>query len=333
MIQNRGFQYLLYFTALVVIGSTGFYIIGGESWSIIDSIYMTIITISTVGFSEVHLLSQTGKIWTIIVIIFGVGGFASIIYELGNELIQLKNYRSRTMRNKIAKLKSHYIICGYGRMGAVIAAELHKKQIPFVIVELNEAKINKIQEMNFIHIHNDATMDDTLIDAGIKNCKGIVVVLDNDQDNLFVTMSARNLNNEAYIISRCSVKETGQKLKRAGANKVVNPYTTGGHRMSELLIRPYVEDAVTIETLENTSIDFLLEEFSIDKFNSIKGKTVSDSKIRETYGLLVVGIIDNKGNTMQNPGPNVLIESNSKIILIGSNDQLTEFNENAINEP
>ena len=140
------------------------------------------------------------------------------------------------------------------------------------------------------------------------------------------------LNNEAYIISRCSVKETGQKLTRAGANKVVNPYTTGGHRMSELLIRPYVEDAVTIETPENTSIDYLLEEFSIDKINSIKGKTVSESNIREKYGLLVVGIIDNKGNSKLNPGPNELIESDSKIILIGSNDQLSDFKENAIND-
>ena len=159
MIENRGLQYILYFTALVVIGSTGFYIIEGENWSIIDSIYMTIITISRVGFGEVHVLSQYGKIWAIIVIIFGVGGFASIIYELGNELIQLKNYRSRTMRNKISKLEQHYIICGYGRMGAVIATELHKKHIPFVKIDINDTKIAKIEEMNYIYINDDATME------------------------------------------------------------------------------------------------------------------------------------------------------------------------------
>ena len=332
MIENRGLQYILYFTALVVIGSTGFYIIEGENWSIIDSIYMTIITISTVGFGEVHVLSQYGKIWAIIVIIFGVGGFASIIYELGNELIQLKNYRSRTMRNKISKLEQHYIICGYGRMGAVIATELHKKHIPFVIIDINDTKIAKIEEMNYIYIHDDATMDNTLIDAGIKYCEGIVVVLDNDQDNLFVTMSARNLNNEAYIISRCAVRETGNKLTRAGANKVVNPYTTGGHRMSELLIKPYVDDTVTIESLENITIDYSLEEFSIEKIDSIKNKTVSKSNIRKDYGLLVVGIVDKDGNTILNPGPNELLKPDSKVILIGSSDQLSLFEEKAIND-
>jgi len=123
---------------IVAIGSGGFYTIGGDECSIIDSIYMTIITLSTVGFGEVYPLSDLGKLWT--VIIFGVGGFAAILYELGAELIQMNTYRSRTMRKIISKLKSHYIICGYGRMGAVIAGELYKKGIPFVIVEINESK-------------------------------------------------------------------------------------------------------------------------------------------------------------------------------------------------
>ena len=238
LFQGRRLKYLLYFGALVTIGSAGFYIIGGEGWTVIDSIYMTIITLSTVGFAEVHTLSEMGKLWTILVIVFGVSGFAVIVYELGAELIQFNTYRSRTMRKKISKLNEHYIVCGFGRMGAVIAAEFHKKQVPFVIIEMNETKINIIQESGYIHIHGDATLDDILIDAGIKECKGIVVVLDNDQDNLFVTMSARNLNQDAYIISRCAKNETGTKLKRAGANKVVNPYITGGPRMPQLLIRP-----------------------------------------------------------------------------------------------
>ena len=218
MFQGKKVKYLLYFSAIVAIGSGGFYIIGGDEWSIIDSIYMTIITLSTVGFGEVYPLSDLGKLWTVLVIIFGVSGFAAIVYELGAELIQMNTYRSRTMRKKISKLKSHYIICGYGRMGAVIAGELNKKGIPFVIVEINESKINKIQDIGYMHIYGDATMDDILIEAGIEGCEGIVVVLENDQDNLFVTMSSRNLNKDAYIISRCALHDTGKKLKRAGEN-------------------------------------------------------------------------------------------------------------------
>ena len=235
MFKVQRFTFLIYFIALITIGSVGFYVIGGDEWSIIDSIYMTILSLSTVGFGEVHPLNEIGKLWAILLIIFGVSGFAYIVYELGSELIQLNTYRSRTMRKKISKLQSHYVICGYGRMGAIIASEFQKKNISFVIIEINDSKIIDIQENGYNHIHGDATLDETLINAGIIDSKGIVVVLDNDQDNLFVTMSARNLNQNSYIISRCSKQDTGNKLKRAGANKVVNPYITGGHRMAELL--------------------------------------------------------------------------------------------------
>ena len=328
VLQERHLKYILYFLGLVTVGSGGFYIIGGEDWSIIDSIYMTLLTLSTVGYGEVHSLNSLGKVWAILVIIFGVSGFAYIVYELGAELIQLNTYRSRTMRKKISKLKSHYIICGFGRMGAVIASEFQKKNIPFVIVELNESKVANIQESNFNYIHGDATLDDTLIDAGIKGSKGIVVVLDNDQDNLFVTMSARNLNNKAYIISRCAKQDTGNKLKRAGANKVVNPYITGGHRMAELLISPNIEDIVSIETLDNVPIDFSLEEFSIENLHDLDGKSIGDTQIRENYGLLIVGIHNNDGETTLNPGSNFRLLSGQKIIMIGTQENLNRFEVN-----
>ena len=325
MFQGKKVKYLLYFGVIVAIGSGGFYTIGGDEWSIIDSIYMTIITLSTVGFGEVYPLSDLGKLWTVIVIIFGVSGFAAIVYELGAELIQMNTYRSRTMRKKISKLKSHYIICGYGRMGAVIAGELYKKGIPFVIVEINESKINKIQDIGYMHIYGDATMDDILIEAGIEGCEGIVVVLENDQDNLFVTMSSRNLNKDAYIISRCALHETGKKLKRAGANKVVNPYITGGHRMAELLISPFVEDTVSLETPNDMAIDFSLEEFAVERLSTYDGKTIAETKLREDHGLLIVGISNVDGETELNPGSEKRLLSGQKIMIIGSQENLIRF--------
>ena len=331
MFQGKKVKYLLYFGAIVAIGSGGFYIIGGDEWSIIDSIYMTIITLSTVGFGEVYPLSDLGKLWTVIVIIFGVSGFAAIIYELGAELIQMNTYRSRTMRKKISKQKSHYIICGYGRMGAVIADELYKKGIPFVIVEINESKINKIQDIGYMHIHGDATMDDILIEAGIERCEGIVVVLENDQDNLFVTMSSRNLNKDAYIISRCALHDTGKKLKRAGANKVVNPYITGGHRMAELLISPFVEDTVSLETPNDMAVDFSLEEFAVEGLSTYNGKTIAETKLREDYGLLIVAIANVNGETELNPGSKKRLLSGQKIMIIGSQENLTRFKEDMLN--
>ncbi|MBT3479230.1 MAG: potassium channel protein [Candidatus Marinimicrobia bacterium] len=331
LFSGKRLKYMIYFGALVTIGSAGFYSIGGAEWTIVDSIYMTIITLSTVGYGEVHQLTDLGKIWTVLVIVFGVSGFAVIIYELGAELIQINTSRSRSMLKKISKLKNHYIICGYGRMGAVIAGEFHKKKIPFVVVELNETKVTTINELGYTYIHGDATFDDTLIDAGIEGSKGVVVVLDNDQDNLFVTMSARNLNQEAYLISRCSINDTGKKLKRAGANKVVNPYITGGHRMAELLITPYMEDTVSLETQDDMAIDFSIEEFSIEHLNTLNGKSIGESKLRENYELLIVGIIDEKGNSTLNPGSETILSSEKKIMIIGSSENLTRFKDNLHN--
>ncbi|MBT3738679.1 MAG: hypothetical protein HOG33_06240 [Candidatus Marinimicrobia bacterium] len=325
MFKVQRFTFLIYFIALITIGSVGFYVIGGDEWSIIDSIYMTILSLSTVGFGEVHPLNEIGKLWAILLIIFGVSGFAYIVYELGSELIQLNTYRSRTMRKKISKLQSHYVICGYGRMGAIIASEFQKKNISFVIIEINDSKIIDIQENGYNHIHGDATLDETLINAGIIDSKGIVVVLDNDQDNLFVTMSARNLNQNSYIISRCSKQDTGNKLKRAGANKVVNPYITGGHRMAELLISPNIDDIVTIESPDNISVDFSIEEVSVKNFNILNNKTINELNIREKYNLSIVAIINKDRSKQLNPGPDVMLSSNQKVILIGTLDNLQSF--------
>ena len=325
MFQGKKVKYILYFGVIVAIGSGDFYTIGGDEWGIIDSIYMTIITLSTVGFGEVYPLSDLGKLWTVIVIIFGVSGFAAILYELGAELIQMNTYRSRTMRKKISRLESHYIICGYGRMGAIIASEFQKKNISFVIIDIDDSKIIDIQENGFYHIHGDATLDETLINAGIKESKGIVVVLDNDQDNLFVTMSSRNLNNDAYIISRCSKQDTGNKLKRAGANKVVNPYITGGHRMAELLISPNIDDIVTIEAPDDISVDFSIEEVSVNNFSVLNNKTIGELNIREKFNLSIVAILNKDGTKQLNPGPEINLTSDNKVILIGSLEDIKAF--------
>ena len=325
MFQGKKVKYILYFGVIVAIGSGVFYTIGGNEWSIIDSIYMTIITLSTVGVGAVYPLSDLGKLWKVIVIIFGVSGFAAILYELGAELIQMNTYRSRTMRKKISRLESHYIICGYGRMGAIIASEFQKKNISFVIIDIDDSKIIDIQENGFYHIHGDATLDETLINAGIKESKGIVVVLDNDQDNLFVTMSSRNLNNDAYIISRCSKQDTGNKLKRAGANKVVNPYITGGHRMAELLISPNIDDIVTIEAPDDISVDFSIEEVSVNNFSVLNNKTIGELNIREKFNLSIVAILNKDGTKQLNPGPEINLTSDNKVILIGSLEDIKAF--------
>ena len=314
---------ILFFFLIIISGASGFYIFE-ENWSIFDSVYMTVITLSTVGFGEVQPLSQDGKIWTMIVIIFGVSGFAMVVSRLSTSIIEIKDYKVKKMLKKINKLRQHYILCGFGRMGAVIAKELHEKNIPFVIVDINEEKIKIINELGYLYLYADATSDNTLKEAGIMHSKGIAITLGTEQDNLFVTMSAKNLNSDCFLLSRCSQKETGRKLKRAGADKIVNPYIAGGHRMTELLIAPYLEDAVSINTGQS-DLDFVLEEIKMDELRHLNGKKIKQTNLREKYSLIIICVIDEIGNKIVNPNPEYELSIGHKIILIGDKNNMLLF--------
>ena len=230
----------IYFFLLLFIGSYGFYIIGQPDWTVIDSIYMTIITLATVGYGEVQPLGESGKIWAILVIIFGVSGIGILFTTLREEIMQIDQYKKKKIMKKISKFKNHLIICGYGRMGAVIASELAEKNLYFIIIEQNVDKIEVIRQKGMYCIHGDVTKEETLQAARIEHAKGAAVVLDTDQDNLFVTMSIRTYNPDLFLLSRCAVEDNKEKLIRAGAEKVVNPYTPGGHRMAEMPPKPQV---------------------------------------------------------------------------------------------
>lgn len=314
----------MYLVALTVLGTVGFYIIGGKEWSIVDSIYMTIITLSTVGFGEVHTLNEAGRLWTSVLIIFGVSGYAVMLSKFGAELIEFNRYRRKQMLNRIKNLKKHYIICGFGRMGAVIAQELNEKNLRFVIIDNDETKIETIQEKGYKYLHGDVTLEETLISANAEYAEGIVVTLDTDQDNLFVTMSARILAPNAFILSRCSQYDTRNKLKRAGANKVINPYVAGGHKMAELLIQPTIQDTVSISLREN-ELDLVIDEFNINDLGRLDGLMIKDSRLREDYNLIIVGSRVHDGATQINPDPHMILEPNQTILVLGSKENIERF--------
>jgi len=325
LFNSRSFKFVAYMLLLITIGTIGFFIIGGDQWSIIDSLYMTLITLSTVGFSEVHPLDESGRVWAMILIIFGVSGFAYVISQFGTELLEFGHYRSRKMKKHIEKLENHYIVCGYGRMGAVIAAELSDKEIPFVVIENNESKIEKVQEKGYNFIYDDATLEETLLEAGIKSASGVVVTLNTDQDNLFVTMSVRTLNTDAFLVSRYSMSDTAAKLTRAGANKVVNPYVAGGHKMSELLISPFLEDSVSIRTPHQNIIDLAIDEMKIKNIPKYDGVSIKESGLREEFHVSVVGIVDEDGNVSINPKPDTVMQKSHTVMLIGEKEHLIKL--------
>ena len=285
---------------------------------------MTIFTITTVGFGEVHPLNDLGRLWTSFVIVFGVSGFLYMLSEIGAELVEFRVYKENQKKRKIRKMKNHYIICGYGRMGAVIARELHEKNYPFVVVEIDQDKIDKISALGYQSILGDATIEKTLEEAGIHKAAGIVVCLNNDPDNLFVTLTARSLNHDAFLVSRCSQINNKPKLKQAGANKVVNPYTAGGHRMAELLISPELEDTVSL-SLSQGIVDLAIDEVNLTNLNSFHGVKIKDSTIREEFNLIIVGLVNGDGSYEINPDPELQLSADHTVMIMGQKDKLESF--------
>ena len=324
MFSYKSSKFLAYFTILISVGTLGFYVIGGDEWSLIDSFYMTIFTITTVGFGEIHPLNDLGRLWTSFVIVFGVSGFLYMLSEIGAELVEFRVYKENQKKRKIRKMKNHYIICGYGRMGAVIARELHEKNYPFVVVEIDQDKIDKISALGYQSILGDATIEKTLEEAGIHKAAGIVVCLNNDPDNLFVTLTARSLNHDAFLVSRCSQINNKPKLKQAGANKVVNPYTAGGHKMAELLISPELEDTVSL-SLSHGIVDLAIDEVNLTNLNSFHGVKIKDSTIREEFNLIIVGLVNGDGSYEINPDPELLLSADHTVMIMGQKRELEQF--------
>ena len=325
MIKNKKFLIIIYFISLIIIGSLGYYYIGGSDWTLLDSLYMTIITLASVGYGEVHELDNLGKIWSILLIIFGVTGVGALFRTINEEFIQSQLFWKKKMKKTISKLKDHYVICGYGRMGAVIANELSDKGKKFVIIDNSEEKIEIIRENGMLCLQGDATSEETLKSAGIDKASGVAVVLDTDQDNLFVTMSIKTVYPDTFLLSRCSRKENQTKLIRAGANKVINPYISGGHRMAEILIKPQVEDSISVVSPKDSKVNLTIDEISLGGVQKYNGVSIKESQIRDKFDVSIVGIMKSNGNSIINPSSHEILNTDQTIILIGEVEKMDRF--------
>jgi len=234
---------------LITLGTAGY--MGLEGWRWLDAFYMTVITLSTVGFREVHDLSDAGRFFTIFLIFFGVSVIGYTVGTLAQIMFEGQIQRvigRKKLEKKIEALKDHYIICGYGRIGALICKEFAARPLSFVVVEKNPLIIEKLEQDDYPFLRGDATDDDTLLKAGIKRAKGLISVVTSDTENVYITLTARGLNPELYILARSGEEGSEIKLKRAGANKVVSPYLIGGSRMAQAILRPNVVDFIEIAT-------------------------------------------------------------------------------------
>ena len=313
---------VLLLVAVIIVGLAGYMLI--EGWNFFDAIYMTIISITTTGYKEVHPLSEAGKIFTLFIIIFGVMAIAYIGGRLAQFFVEAYVFRRRKMEKKLKVLNGHYIICGHGRMGKKICEELSANKASFVVIEKDKGEIENLSHLDFLYIEGDATDDETLQKACIKEAKGLVSVLRSEAENVFTTLSARALNPKIFIVARAVEEETESKLLKAGANRVVKPYEIGGHRMTQVLLRPGVVDFIDI-IARDKRIDLNIEEIDVKAGSSLIGQKLVEAPIRNKLNIIIVAIFRTDGNVIYNPQSTVVIEEKAKLIVIGEENNIQEL--------
>ncbi len=285
---------------------------------------MTVITISTVGYGEVVDLNTAGQIFTIIVIIFTISIFGyliSVIFRIISDGVINQNWRKHRMIKTIEKLKNHIIVCGSGETGIHVIKQLMMKGIDFVVIENDEQAIETLKSLEINYIYNDATREEALIEANIENAKGLITCLAKDADNVFVVLTARELNKKLHIIARAHEERSDIKLKRAGANQTVSPDEIGGKKMASLMVNPHVQFFVdNIIDTKNITID--MEEVTIHEGSELIDKKLSEAKISERAGLIVLAIRKNEDEFIFNPKAKEILRFDDKMLVVGSKEQI-----------
>lgn len=309
-------------SATIFLGTMGYYFV--EDMSLFESFYMTLITISTVGFSEVKPLTNYGRIVTIAIISTGITIGAYTIGTIVRMLIEgelRKTYGRRKLEKQISTLQDHYIICGYGRIGSLICKELQYHNIDFVVIDNDPSSIERLEKEKIFYLPMDATTEDALLKAGITKARGVVTAVRSDADNIFITLTAKGLRPDIFILSRASQEKNESKLKRAGATRVVSPYLIGGRRMAQVLIRPTVVDFIDIAMMDK-HLGLLMEEYRVKGSSNLIGKNLVESNLRKDFGIIIVAIKKNSGEMIFNPQPNEKLAPDDVIVVLGKKADL-----------
>ncbi len=320
---KRRLYFLLLTVGLVVIaGSLGYFLLFRGDYPFIDCLYMTVISLTSVGYGEVLPISgnMTAQVFTMVLITVGLGVILYGISSLAALFIEgeVSGYlRENKMKNRIKKLNGHYIVCGGGATGFPLLRELINNREQAVLIEKDETKMERYQDIaDILWILGDATDDGVLSDAGIDKARGILITLPSDKDSLYVTMSARMLNPDLNIISRVVNPELRAKLRKAGADRVVCPNSIGALRMASEMIRPVAVDFLDT-MLRSEQSDLRIHEISITAESGIRGKSIIESRLKERFGLLVLGMRDSRGKLEFNPSPDKPLEAGSVLVVMG----------------
>jgi voltage-gated potassium channel len=325
--KNRNIIFATVMLALVIgLGTVGYMTL--EHWNFLDSLYMTVITISTVGFSEVNPVSNQGRILTMTVLISGLGVLAYVVGTLTRTLVEgqlLEVMGRKKLERQIQKLKGHYIICGYGRVGRIICEEIKKSRpTPLVVIDSDSTLTPLIEEDGYLYYLGDATSEETLLKAGILSAKGLATALDSEADNVYITLTAKGLNPELFVLARAGRRGSEIKLERAGADRVISPHQIGGFRMAQALLRPNVAEFIDFAT-HDPDIGMNMEEIPVRADSQFSDISLVDSGIRQQFDLIIVAIKKASGEMIFNPASHTRIQIGDTLIALGQRSNLIKL--------
>jgi voltage-gated potassium channel len=315
--------------ALLAAGTLGYQLVEGWGW--FDALYMTVITLTTVGFHEVHPVSAGGRVFTMVL---AMGGVFTAFYA-GVEFIRavvtgevLTALGRQRMESRLEKLSGHFVVCGFGRMGRLVAEEFSSAGLPFVVVDRDAKVLEGFDIPHGIPLVGDATADDVLRRAGVERARALVTAAASDADNLFITMSARLINERLVIVARAEGEGAEVKLRRAGASRVVSPYTIGGHRVAQAVLRPNAMDFIELAT-RTGHLELQIEEVEVRAKSDLVGRSIKASPIRSELGIIIVAIKKPGGRMAFNPAPDTSLEAGDLLITLGHRQQLDRLEEMA----
>jgi voltage-gated potassium channel len=314
---------------LLGIGAAGYKTFGGPEWTWGDALYMSGITLTTVGYGETHPLDASGRVFTVVFLFVGV----FVLFYTATEIIraivsgQLKATLGREgVRHALEEIRDHIVVCGLGRMGRLICHEFERQKAKYVVVDMDEALLEERAREHGIPVHGDATADEVLKQAGIERAKVLVAVLPSDADNLYITLSARVLNPNLFIVARAEQESSEPKLRRVGANQVVSPYVIGGHRVAQAVLRPTVGHFIEQATRPGPHA-YQIEEVVIQAKSPLCGKTLRETDLGQKVGVVVLTMRRTDGEMVFNPKGDTVIEAGSIVVVVGLREQLEELDQ------
>src|SRR5262245_38147474 len=313
--------------ALLGFGAAGFKATGGHEWTWFDALYMSAITLTTVGYGETHPLTAEGRAFAIV---FLFGGVFLLFYSATESIRaivsgQLKATLGREgVKHALEEIRDHIVVCGLGRMGRLVCHEFDQHKVQYVIIDRNEELLKERPNDAGIPVHGDATEDDTLMRAGVQRAKVLIAVLPSDADNLYVTLSARVMNPSLFIVARAEQESAEPKLRRVGANQIVAPYVIGGHRVAQAVLRPTVGHFID-QAMQPHAAEFHIEEAVVQEQSTLCGKNLRQSELSEKVGVVVITMRLPSGEMVFNPEGDTIVEPGSVLVVVGRRGQLDEL--------